>query len=88
MGYQKGSLEPKAKTDEDSILPGSIGLQHLSPELFRQIRSIAAHAHEGVTSRRIYLDNLEGNETYLFSPNGSRWKITVSNAGALVVSAA
>ena len=88
MGYQKGSLESKVKTDEGGILPGSIRLEHLSPELFRQIRSISGHAHEGINSRRIFLDNLEGNEYFMYSSNGSRWKVTISNAGALVVSAA
>ena len=87
-GYQSGALEPKAKTDESGILPGSIRLEHLSADLFRQIKAIGSHAHEGTSSRELILDDLEGNEIYLYSANGTRWQLTISNAGALVITSA
>ena len=92
MGYTTFAYSGKSLVKSEDIGPGQIVLSHLSPALFTEFKKIGLHAHSGQGSVRIKLSDLTGafgvNGFYMTSADGSKWKITVSDAGALVVTAA
>lgn len=89
MGYISFAFAPKNVTKSEDIGPGQVNLEHLSPALYTEIRKIQLHRHSGQGSMQINLYDLAGyftNAGFLMrSDDGTLWKITVSDAGALVV---
>lgn len=68
-------------------------MHHLAPALFAEIRSIALHSHTGAKSRKVNIRNLEGSfgidGFYIYSNTGNkRFKVTVSDAGAFILTEA
>lgn len=89
--YQEFTRPGKSLITGDQIAPGAIDLSHFSPSLFAEFRQIALHPHSGVKSRRIQLQDLEGSFTQdgflIRSPNGTRWRIRIDNAGTITATA-
>lgn len=53
MGVRELSQKPKELVDGDSIAEGEIDARHLGPGLLGEMRRIATHGHEGVSSRKL-----------------------------------
>ncbi len=89
MGYQTFAHAGKQLTKAEDIGPGQVELRHLSPALFTEIRFIQLHTHSGVGSVRLNLANAEGifplDGFKMVSSNAKKWKITMSDAGAFVI---
>ena len=89
MSYQTFAYAGKSPVKGDDIGPGQIELRHLSAALFSEIRSVQLHNHSGVGSKRIQLNDLEGNFPLtgfkMISADGTKWQVTMSNAGAFVI---
>jgi len=93
MGYASQLSSAKTLTSGEDIAPGSIGLEHLSPTLFSEIRQVNLHNHSGVKSRKIAVKDLSGaygkDGFYMYSSTGSkRFKCQISDAGAWVLTEA
>ncbi len=91
MSYASFKSSPKELTTSENIGPGQIQLEHLSPGLFSEIRSIALHAHTGTKSRKIDIKDLGGSfgttGFYMYSSDGTkRYHVTIDSAtGAFVL---
>lgn len=91
MGYSEFKSSSKEKTTSDTIGKGQIQLQHLSPELFLEMRLIRQHNHSGAKSRKINIRDLTGDfgidGFYMWSSDGTkRYKVTInSSTGAFVL---
>jgi hypothetical protein len=53
-----------------------------------RFRDAVRQALEGCVPRRQSIEMVPGAYVYMRSPDGERWQISVSNAGAIVVTAA
>ena len=94
-GSNTGPIEDRTRPGKtlisgNEIEAGAIGLQHLSPGLYQEIRKITLHGHTGVGSVPIKLGDLtnsfpkEGFQ--MRDSSGKVWTVTVSTGGILVVS--
>lgn len=92
MSYSEQVRPGKNMITGDDIASGSISLRHLDPGLFSEFRQIQLHTHTGVKSSRVRMTDLTGSfpkeGIYIRSTNGTMWRITVSDAGALQAVAA
>lgn len=53
MSYLETEVAPKERTGSPDIERGSIKLEHLSAELFLELKNIALHTHQGVVSNTL-----------------------------------
>jgi hypothetical protein len=88
VGYQTFSTKPKSLTKAEDVGPGQIGLSHLDPALFAQMQRVGLHNHSGTGSRRVKLQDLEGewgkNGFLMYSLDGTkRYRIRIGNDGVL-----
>lgn len=90
--YQEFTRPGKNLITGNQIAPGAIELQHFSPALFSEFRQIALHAHTGVKSSKVKMQDLDGsfnsNGILIRSPNGALWRVKVDNSGNLTATAA
>lgn len=81
----------KNQVTSDQIAPGAIGLEHLGPGLFSELRQISLHNHSGVKSRKVQIQDLDGyfsrSGFLMYSSDGTkRYRVTVdSGTGAFVL---
>ncbi len=56
MSYLQANTLPKGLTQGQDIFRGSVGLEHLTPQLFLELQLIKIHTHKGSDSRQLDAD--------------------------------
>lgn len=86
MGYMSFATTGKNQVKSEDVGAGQINISHLSPALYTEIKKIGLHNHSGANSRAIDLKDLRGAfgliGFQIYSPDGSRWQVTMGNDGA------